>query len=122
MLIVHEERLLHGLRRDGDEGRSGLLDLRQGQIHGFHLSDAERAPAPADEVDDEAAIRQQVGGADKLAVVIRQFEFRRFCADGQDVGSETLRLEFSDRLRVDSLRFGGDVLGDQFFALGVDFA
>ena len=37
--------------------RGGLLDFRCDQIHSFHLSYAERAPATADEKNDKRAFR-----------------------------------------------------------------
>ncbi len=101
---------------------SGLLDLRDDQVHGFHLSDAERAPAAADEAEHEAAIGQQVGGTDQFSVVIMEFELGRFRSDGQDVRREILLFQFIDGLCVDFLRFCRDVLRDEFFALGVDVA
>ncbi len=57
VLIVHEERLLHRLRRNGDERRTAsLLDLRHDEVHGFHLADAEWTPPAANEAEHEASI------------------------------------------------------------------
>ena len=61
MLIVHKERLLHGLRGKGNERRSRLLKLRQDEIHGFHLPDAEWTPSSADEAKHKPAFGEQIG-------------------------------------------------------------
>jgi len=51
VLIAHEERLLDGLWGNGRERGTCLLDLRQDDVHRFHLTNTERAPAPADETE-----------------------------------------------------------------------
>ena len=70
MLIMHEVGLRHGLRGDGGECGAALLDVRRDQVNGFHLADAEWAPASADETEDERAVREQIGGADEFAIVM----------------------------------------------------
>ena len=61
VLVVHEERLLHRLRRDSDERRSSLLDLRQDEVHSFHLSYTKRTPASANETHHKLSLGEQVG-------------------------------------------------------------
>src|SRR5579859_6651443 len=60
VLIVHEKRLLHSLRRNGNERRSRLLNLRQNEIHRLHLADAKRTPASADKAEHESSVGEQV--------------------------------------------------------------
>ncbi len=85
VLVAHEERLLYGLRRNCHERCACLLNLWQDEIHRFHLADAERAPAPADEAEHEASFREQVGRRDALAVVILKLEFRNRRSDRQNI-------------------------------------
>ena len=122
MLVVHEVRLFDGLRGDGEEDCSGFFDLRDDQVHGFHLPNAEGAPAAADKAEEQAASCQQVGGADEVAIVVLQFELGCLGADGEDIGDEVSLREFGDCLLMDGQRLGGNVLRDQLLAFGVDLS
>src|SRR5580704_7059507 len=122
VLIVHKERLLHGLRGNGDERCSRLLNLRQNEIHGFHLPHAKRAPAPADEAEDKTPFKKQFGGRNNLAIVILQLEAWRLGADRKNGSCEIFLLEFSNNLSVNRLRLGRNIPGDQFLALSENIA
>ena len=103
--------------------RACLLDLWQDEIHRFHLTDAKRAPAAADEAEHEASFGEQVGGGDALAVVILKLEFGNLRADGQNIRGQTLfLLQFRDGARMNRLRLRRNILRDQFLALGKDLA
>lgn len=54
--------------------------------------------------------------------MILKREFWSLHADGQGVRREMFLFELSDNARVNRLRLGRNVLGDQFFALGKDLA
>ncbi len=119
---MHEERLLDRLGRNGNQLRSSLLDLRQDEVHGFHLPHAERAPPSANEAQHQPSLREQIGGRDDLAVVVPQFKRRRLRADWPDVRCEMVLLQFNDSLRMNRLRLSGNVLRDEIFALSKDLA
>ena len=51
---------------------------------GFELGDAVGAPAAAEELDDERAEGEQVGGADEAACGVVEFELGGGGADGED--------------------------------------
>jgi hypothetical protein len=126
VLVVHEKRLFDGLRRKSNQRRAGLaellFDLRQDEIHRFHLPHAKRAPSPADKANDESFLCEQIVRRNDLAIVILQIEVRDFRADGKSVLSNVPPLQFGDGLRVHRLRLGWNIFRDQFFPLGIDFA
>jgi len=101
VLIVHEERLLHGLRRDCDEGCAGLLEFRHDQVHSFHLAHAKGAPASANDADHELAVVQKFGGANRLAIVVLELEIWSSLAGGKSTLSKAGGSEFGDDPRVD---------------------
>src|SRR5438105_15774442 len=122
MLVVREKRLLEGVRGDGDERCSDAFELGQDAVHGFELADAERAPASADEADNQAVFAEKFSGRDRLAVVIQKFKRGRLGADWQNSLDYALGLEFGDGAGVDGLNFRWHVLGDKFLAFSKDFA
>ncbi len=76
VLVVHEESLLLGLRRDGDDRGVSRNNLRGNVVHRLHLADAERTPASANEAENQAAFAEKIGGRNALAIVIGKFERR----------------------------------------------
>jgi len=122
VLVRHQIVLVNCLRRDGDQRCSGCFNLRIDRIHRFHLPHAKRAPAPTDEADDERPALQQFRRAHQLAVVVLQFEFLGSVVRLQRTLGYAGLSELIDNPRVNRLNIHGNVLRNQFFALGVDFA
>src|SRR5258708_1257992 len=52
VLVGHERRLVHRLRRNGNQGCASFFDLGIDRVHRFHLSDAEWTPASPNKADD----------------------------------------------------------------------
>ncbi len=93
--------------------------------HGLHLPNAKRTPASANEQQHKASFSQKIGGGNKLAIVVGKFERGRLCPNSRDaerVGGKSLSLELGDGAAVDSLNVSRNVLGDELFALGKNFA
>src|SRR5208282_5735178 len=104
------------------ECRACLLDLRRDEVHRFHLSDTERAPAPANEAEHEAAFGEQAGRRNACAVVILKLEFWNLRAYGKNVRGLTFLPQLREGPSVNRLRLRRNVLRDQFLALGKDVA
>ena len=66
MLLEGEVVLAGGLGGDGDEECVALSELRVEVAPGFQFGDAVGVPAAAEEVDDERAEGEEVGGVDGL--------------------------------------------------------
>ena len=122
MLVVHEESLLLRLRRYGNHGSSRSRNLSHAARHSLHLPHAKRTPPSANEAEDQSTPRQKIGGRNRLAAVVWEFEQRSLRADLESMGRESLSFEASYGSRVDSLNTGWNVLRDQLFALGKNFA
>ena len=84
--VLHcgEVVLAHGLRGDPDEQRAALAHGTVQISPGLKLGDAVRAPAPAEEVDDQRAEGQQVGAAHDATRSVGQGKFRGLRANLQD--------------------------------------
>lgn len=128
VVVLHGEVVLAGkLGGDGDEQSSSLADGREGGLPGFELGHAVGTPAAAEEVNDERADRENVGGFDELATDgVREFEGRGGRADGEDVvfdaggeevangavgDGEALGLDESAGLGGDVVEFGLEISG-----------
>src|SRR5206468_3581114 len=110
VLVVHEVGLLLGLRGDGEERGSSGLDLLGDAAHRFHLADAERAPASADEADYEPSLVLQCGGGNELAVVVGEFERRSVRTDSESLYRETLLLQSRNRTLMNCLYIPGSFI------------
>ncbi len=112
-----EVGLALGLGGDADHHRTALAEAGIEVAPGFELGDAIGAPAAAEEVDDEGAEGEQVGGANDFAGEVGESEGGRLGSDGEDAvlnaGSEEL---------LDGAFADGEALGlDQGSGLGGDF-
>ena len=102
MLAGHEVALARDLRADGDHEGVALAEGAVEIAPGFELGDAIGAPAAAEELDDQRAEGEQVGGADEAAGGVFEGELGSDGADGEDF----------------LLDAGGEELGDGAFANG----
>ncbi len=66
VLLEGEVVLAGGLRGDGDEECAAFADFGVEVAPGFEFGDAVRIPAAAEEVDDERAEGEEIGGVDGL--------------------------------------------------------
>ena len=73
--------------------------------------------------DPEArrAVLQQISRRDDLAIVIRKFEGRSYCSALNRPIRYAGLLQLIDHSRVNRLNLGRNVLGNELFAVGVDF-
>jgi hypothetical protein len=70
---------------NGDEQGSTIADGGEGRLPGFELSHAVGTPAATEEVDDEGADGEEIGGADELAVDgVGECKGRGGGADGEE--------------------------------------
>jgi hypothetical protein len=104
VLVVHEERMLHGLRGNEGDGGPGLLEAGTVCIHGFELAAAERVPSSANEAENQAATGEEFGGSDVLSVVVKKIEGGGLRPRLQGAGGNARALQVIDDLSVDGLR------------------
>lgn len=122
MLIGHQKIVMDGLRRDSYKLRFARFNFRNDGVHGFYLAHAERTPASADEADDKWPGCQEISRAYRLFILVGKLEVRRGDAGLKCALGSSFFSKFSDDTRMNSLCFGRNVLRDELFALGVDFA
>ncbi len=67
VVLNGEVVLARELRGDGDEQGAAVSDGGERRLPGFELGHAVGAPAATEEVDDEGADAEEVGGADEFA-------------------------------------------------------
>jgi len=128
VVVLDGEVVLAGeLGGDGDEESSSLADGGEGSLPGFELGHAVGTPAATEEVNDERADRENVGGFDELATDgVGKLEGRGGGADGEDVvfdaggeevadgavgDGEALGLDESAGLGGDVVEFGLEISG-----------
>ena len=117
MLLQREVVLTAVLRGDRHEERAQVAKLGVQFAPAFKFRGAVRAPAAAEELNDQRAEREQVGGVDLLAGQrVGQREVRGQRADGQDAVFNAGGEEIRGMLLGDGEPFGLDqragVLGD----------
>ena len=120
VVVLDGEVVLAGeLGGDGDEEGSVVADGGEGGLPGFELGHAVGTPAATEEVNDEGADREKVGGLDELAVDgVGECEGWGGSADGEDAvfdagGEEVADGGVGDGEAVgldESARLGGDVV------------
>ncbi len=117
MLLDSEVVLARELGGDGDEEGAAFADGGEGGLPGFEFRHAIRAPAAAEEGDDEGADGKEVGGVDELAVDgVGKVEGGGGGADGEDAGLDVGGEEVLDGVVCD-----GEALGlDESAGLGGD--
>ena len=116
VLAGGEVALALGLRGDADDEGAAFAEGGIEVAPGFKLGDAVGAPAAAEEIDDEGAEGEQIGGADGSAGEIGQGEGGRGGSDGEDAVLASGAEEFFDGALAD-----GETLGlDQGTGLGGD--
>ena len=116
VLAGHEVTLALGLRADGDHEGFALADGAIKVAPGFKLSDAVRAPAAAEKLDDEGAEGEHVGAADEAACGVQELEFGGGGSDGENAAFNTGVEELGDCALAD-----GQALGlDQVAGVGGD--
>lgn len=98
------------LRRDGDQQRAALAELGIEGLPGFELRHAVGAPAAAEELDDQRAEREQVGGANGFATGVLEFERGGGGADGEDRALDAGGEQVVDGVVGDSKALGLDEL------------
>jgi len=76
--------LPYKLRRNRDQQRTAFAELRVEDLPGFELRHAVRAPAAAEELDDERPKGEEVAGADGFAAGVLELEGGRGRADVED--------------------------------------
>ncbi len=87
VLLEGEVVLASGLGGDGDEDGASLAELRVEVAPGFEFGDAVGVPAAAEEVDDERAEGEEVGGVDGLVrESVFESEGRRLRSDRSGCG------------------------------------
>jgi hypothetical protein len=117
VLLEGEVILARGLGGDGDEEDTALAELRVEVAPGFQFGDTVRAPAAAEEVDDEWAEGEEVSGTDGLVrESVFKGEGRSLCSDLQDTvldaGVEEICGCFFGDCETLGLHEGAGVLGD----------
>jgi hypothetical protein len=105
------------LRGDADDQGAAFAEGGVEVAPGFELGDAVGAPAAAEEIDDEGAEGEHVGGADDFPREVGQGKRGRGCAGGEDTVFDAGAEKLVDRALAD-----GEALGlDQGAGLGGDF-
>lgn len=96
VVVLDGEVVLAGeLRGDGDKEGSAIADGGEGRLPGLEFRDAVGAPAATEEVDDEWADGEEVGGTDELAIDgVGKREGRGRRTDGQDTVFDARGEEF----------------------------
>ena len=122
MLMMHEKRLLHRLRRDGNQRRPNLLNLREDQIHRFQLPYAEWTPPSTNEANHQPPAAEQIGQAHDLPIMILHFERGDLLSDGQRTCRNTSSFQLGYGLFVNRLSLRWNVLGNQFLSLSENLA
>src|SRR5215471_837326 len=118
MLIMHEKRLFHRLRRDGDQRSPRLLDLGPDQVHRFHLPYAEWTPPPTNEANHQPPAVEQIRRANDVPIMILHFEGGGLRSDSQRTCRNTSNLQLGYGLFVNRLSLRWNVLRNQLLALG----
>jgi len=106
MLAGHEVVLALGLGADGDHEGPVLADGSVEVAPCLQLRGAVRAPASAEELEDERTEGEHVGRADEAAGGVVQGEVRRGGADGEDLFFDAGGEEFGDGAFADGQALG----------------
>ena len=127
VVLLDGEVVLAGeLGGDGDEEGSAVADGGEGGLPGFELGHAVGAPAATEEVDDERADAEEVGGVDELAVNgVGQSEGGGGGADREDMVFDAGGEEIADGSVGDGEALGlneGAGLGGDVVELGLEIS
>ena len=102
VLAGGEVALALGLRGDADDEGAAFAEGGIEVAPGFELGDAVGAPAAAEEIDDERAEGEQVGGADELPEKSGRANAGARGADGEDAVLDAGAKQFFDGALADS--------------------